>query len=195
MMDLRHEKQFLREKFKSVRRSMTPLQKEEYDRLILERLASLYQYRCSSLILTYVSKDIEVDTINLIKRVLSDNKRAAVPRCRAETREMDFYEIESLDQLEEGYFGVLEPDPARCPRVTDFSDSFCIVPGLAFDSSGFRLGYGKGFYDRFLQEYDGPTAGLCYSSCVRWKLPVGKYDKTVDLVVTEKFFRKTSRTI
>ena len=69
-------------------------------------------------------------------------------------------------------------------------NSLCVVPGMAFDCDGYRLGYGKGYYDRFLSGYHGVTAGICYSDCIRWKLPRGRFDRPVDILVTDKFFRK-----
>jgi 5-formyltetrahydrofolate cyclo-ligase len=66
---------------------------------------------------------------------------------------------------------------------------------MSFDIRGYRLGYGKGYYDRFLSGYNGTKVGLCYSNCVKWKLPNGKYDETVDILVTERYFRKIKNPI
>ena len=66
------------------------------------------------------------------------------------------------------------------------------VPGMVFDVSGYRIGYGKGYYDRFLSEFTGTTAGICYSNCVKWKMPRGFYDRSVDILVTDRYFRKCS---
>lgn len=186
--DVRETKDTLRRRFKSKRLLFTPQQKSEYDMMIFNRIIRLYQYKNSDIILTYVSKDIEVDTIRLIKKAVADGKRVAVPKCIDGTREMDFYFIKSLDDLEKGSFGVLEPKNI-CEKVTDFSEGFCIVPGMSFDTNGFRLGYGKGYYDRFLSRFKGATAGICYSCCVQWNLPRGKFDKPVDVLVTEKYIR------
>ncbi len=191
--DLKQEKTVLRERFRQLRRQMTPEQKLDCDRRILERITTLYQYPKARTILTYVSKEIEVDTLLLIERALSDGKCVAVPKCIESTREMEFYVIHSLSDLEPGYFGVQEPKVPPCRKLRDPENSICIVPGMAFDFKGFRLGYGKGFYDRFLSDYPGVTVGLCYSSCVQWSLPIGKYDRPVDMVVTEKYFRKTRK--
>ena len=192
MINLKLEKDRLRKKFREIRCAYSEEQKRKFDSQILRRLISLYQYKTASLILTYVSKDIEVDTIMLIEKALSDGKRVAAPKCVAGTRKMDFYYINSLDDLEKSTFGVLEPIVDRCEKVVDFSNGFCIVPGMSFDVRGFRLGYGKGYYDRFLSDFSGNTAGLCYSECVKWSLPSGKYDRAVDVLVTERYFRKTN---
>ncbi len=190
--DLKKAKNTLREKYRAVRSGFSPEQKLQYDRAILAKLVSLYQYKNARTVLTYVSKDIEVDTLMLIEKALSDGKKVAVPRCVEGTRLMEFYLISSLSQLESGCFGVLEPDVSRCRMLVDMARSICVVPGMSFDTRGYRLGYGKGYYDRFLQGYNGVTVGICYSDCVKWKLPTGKYDKPVDILVTEKYFRRNS---
>jgi len=195
MMNLKHEKERLRNECKNLRASFSEKQKKQYDKEIFKRLISLYQYRDSSLILTYVSKDIEVDTIKLIEKALSDGKQVAVPKCIAGTRNMDFYFITGFDCLEKSTFGVLEPITDICRRTESFENSVCIVPGMSFDIRGYRLGYGKGYYDRFLSGYNGTKVGLCYSNCVKWKLPNGKYDETVDILVTERYFRKIKNPI
>lgn len=190
--NIQETKKKLRECFKNKRLAFTSEQKLQYDIMIFQRITALYQYKNSDIIFTYVSKSIEVDTVELIKKALSDGKRVAVPRCIDGTREMDFYFIKSVNDLEKGSFGVLEPKTDVCEKVTDFSKGLCIVPGMSFDTGGYRLGYGKGYYDRFLSKFNGKTAGVCYSCCVKWNLPKGKYDRPVDILVTEKYIRKTT---
>lgn len=194
MMNIKSEKEKLRKKYRELRLAFTKEQKEEYDAAILDRVTSLVQYKQSRLILTYVSKDIEVDTLRLIDRALSQGKRVAVPKCIDGTRNMRFYYISGVHDLEKSTFGVLEPRIDVCAPADDTDGGFCIVPGMAFDSKGYRLGYGKGYYDRFLSDFDGVTAGLCYSDCIKWNLPRGRYDRAVDFIITERFFRKTDRT-
>ena len=104
---------------------------------------------------------------------------------------MEFYLIKSFNDLEVATFSVLEPKVNQCEKLTQFSQSVCIVPGLAFDIRGYRLGYGKGYYDRFLNKYDLPKFGICYTLCTQTKLINGKYDKPVDLLITDKYTHKT----
>lgn len=190
MRDIRQQKTKLRNECREIRLNMSEEKKRELDRKILERLVELYQYKNAGVIMTYVSKDIEVDTLNLIKRALADGKRVAVPKCIDGTYEMDFYFIKSLDDLEKRTFGVLEPKAGICRKMKSYKDCFCIVPGMLFDVWGYRIGYGRGYYDRFLANFTGSTAGICYSSCIRWRIPHGKYDKSVDILLTDKYFRK-----
>ena len=180
----------LRSQMKKQRANLEPAKKQELDRRIRERLFSLWQDKSCKQLLVYVSKEIEVDTLKLIEAALRDGKRVAVPRCITQDTQMEFYYIRSMQDLEKGTFGVWEPIPAKCEKVEDFRHALCIVPGLSFDAQGYRLGYGKGYYDRFLNGFDGVTAGICYSMCVKWELPHGYFDKPVDLLVTDRYFRK-----
>ena len=191
--DIRVVKNNLRNKFKSLRRNMPPKQKHRMDVEIQSRFLSLRQYHQNDILFTYVSKDIEVDTMAIIAAARANQKKVAVPRCIPGEIDMDFFFIQGEEDLEPGMFGVLEPVPGRCDKVTDFSRGLCIVPGLSFDAEGFRLGYGKGYYDRFLAKFQGTTVGLCYSNCTQWRLPHGRYDRPVDLLITDRYLRKTMR--
>jgi 5-formyltetrahydrofolate cyclo-ligase len=192
-VDIRSVKSNLREYYKTIRLEMTDMQKSEMDGLITQRITGLWQYKKCQTLLTYVSKDIEVDTINLINLALAEGKTVAVPRCIDGTRNMEFYQINSLeDDLLPGTFGVMEPEPQKCVKLTNYSNSLCIVPALCYDWKGFRLGYGKGYYDRFLDTYNGFIVGIVYSNCVRRSLPHGRFDRPVNLLVTENYIRRTS---
>ncbi|WP_312694050.1 5-formyltetrahydrofolate cyclo-ligase [Caproiciproducens sp.] len=191
--NIREIKINLRARYRQFRERLGEDQKIALDSTIQSRLLALREYAAADTIFTYVSKPIEVDTIALIKAALANHKLVAVPRCVPNTYDMQFYYITSLDDLEKGTFGVLEPVVSRCRSVTDFSRGFCIVPGLSFDAQGYRLGYGKGYYDRFLAEFGGDTVGICYSGCVQWNLPHGYYDRPVDILITEKYIRRVAK--
>ncbi len=184
--DIRPIKAELRSRYKKLRMGLSPAAKDEMDLKILNRMMNLWQYRDSETILTYVSTAIEVDTRRLIEKSIEAGKKVAVPRCVPGTREMEFYLIHSLDELSAGTFGVLEPDPQKSALLEDFSEGLCIVPALAFDFQGYRLGYGKGYYDRFLARFGGSTVGMCYDSCMARSLPAGRYDRPVNLIVTQR---------
>ncbi len=188
MKNVQKLKASLRQQYRAIRSSMSEEEKKLCSRRILARLTGLYQYRNADIIITYVSKNPEVDTWHLIQRAFSDGKKVAVPKCRSQGK-MDFYLISSQDDLEVSTFGIFEPKVNQCERLDVFENCFCIVPGMAFDASGYRLGYGGGYYDRFLSVFPGATAGLCYSRCVKWSLPRGYYDKPVDVLVTDRYFR------
>ena len=91
----------------------------------------------------------------------------------------------SLDDVKIGAFGVREPDVNFCTLVDDYTNAICIVPAIAFDKSGYRLGYGKGYYDRFLCNFDGISIGISYDECITQKLCVDSFDIPVDYIVTQ----------
>lgn len=183
----------LRLKYRGLRENLTEGEKLRLDSEIQSRLLSLREYSQANTIFTYISKELEVDTQAIIQAAWANQKRVAVPRCIPGTRDMEFYYIRSWQDVERASFGVMEPVPEQCERVSDESRGFCLVPGFSFDVQGFRLGYGGGYYDRFLSRFGGFTVGVCYSFCVQWNLPHGYYDRSVDLLVTEKYVRRTSK--
>ncbi len=191
--NIREVKNSLRLSSRAFREGMDAQGKAKADQAILHRLVSLREYGEAQWIYTYVSKTIEVDTLELIRRALAAGKHVAVPRCVPGTREMEFYEIRSLEELAPGAFGVLEPVPGRSRLMEEDTGGLCVVPGLSFDSQGYRLGYGKGYYDRFLSRFHGVTVGACYNGCVRRMLPHGYFDRPVDILVTECAIRNISQ--
>lgn len=186
VIDIRPIKKKLRADAREMRRSMSPESKQTLDRKIKNRLLNLWSVREAQTVLCYVSTDIEVDTREFIDALLQMGKRVAVPRCEGEKGEMNFYYINSLDELSPGSFGVDEPDPQKNIMVGKTQGSACIVPAFMFDKKGYRLGYGKGYYDRYLSRYEGSTIGICYEENLQEELFHGKYDRAVDLVVTDR---------
>lgn len=186
-VDLRPIKQNMREQVKQRRLSIPDEKKAKADQRIAQRLKRLREYQACSLVLTYVSKPIEVDTHGFIRFALEDGKCLAAPCCMRDSR-MQFYSFTDMAQLEKRTFGVLEPDIQRCGLVLPehMDGSICIVPALMYDLSGFRLGYGGGYYDRFLATYGGLKVGIIYEKDLRRRLWHGRYDVPVDLIVTEK---------
>ena len=180
----------LREKYRQIRENLKPFYQKIMDEKILKKLTSLRKYKNSDVVFTYISKSIEVDTYGIIRKCWKDGKKVAAPACDKETRTMKFYFINSFDDLEKGTFGLLEPNEEKCKEVRDFSSGLCIVPGFAFDFKAYRLGYGYGYYDRFLQHFGGTTVGICYSNCITQNLPHGRYDKPVDIVVTNSYIKE-----
>ena len=191
--NIKEVKTGLRGKYRRLREDLSEEEKLRLDSEIQSRLLSLREYSQADTVFTYISKELEVDTLAIVQAAWANHKRVAVPRCIPGTRDMEFYYIRSWQDLERASFGVMEPIVQRCERVEDESRGFCLVPGFSFDVQGFRLGYGGGYYDRFLSRFGGFTVGVCYSFCVQWNLPHGYYDRSVDLLVTEKYVRRTSK--
>lgn len=189
--DIREYKNNLRNKNKELRTNLAQSRKSELDDKIFRKVISLRAYKSASMIITFVSTPIEVDTHRLIEYSLQNGKTVVVPKCIAGTRDMAFYRITSMDDLEVATFSVLEPKTDICRKVTDFRNSVCIVPGLVFDMKGNRLGYGKGYYDRFLKNYKQKTVGICYAFSTVNKLITGRFDKPVNFLITDKYIKRT----
>lgn len=186
-VDIREIKKGLREEIKAFRRALAPEQKGRLDRRIAHHVLRMHQFRACKTILLYMSTPIEVDTKTIIKVALEQKKQVALPRCVDGTRHMEFYLIRSLSDLEKGTFGVLEPKTSL-QKLSDFRESICVVPALSYDRQGFRLGYGGGYYDRFLGQYPGFCVGMVYGQNLRDRLPHGRFDRPVGMIVTERGF-------
>lgn len=187
--EIKAQKNELRAGMKKMRRELDIEKKTDLDADIQSRVLAHRSYIYADVVFTYVSTENEVDTFGIIHAAWASSKRVAVPKCEKDSNEMRFYIIESESDLKPGYFGILEPDPEKCREETNYSRGLCIVPGLSFDAEGYRLGYGKGYYDRFLKQFGGTSVGLCYSSGVKWKLPRSAYDVPVDIISTERYLR------
>lgn len=190
-IDIRQYKNELRSFIKDERRNLSPEVKAQLDGGIARNVFRLYQYRAAKTVLVYVSMPIEVDTYRIIEGAWRDGKRVAVPRCIPDTRLMEFHYINSFDDLSPGSFGVPEPDESMT-TVDRYDGCLMLLPALSLDYLGFRLGYGKGYYDRYLSRYTGACVGICYSSDIRRHMYHGRFDRPVDVIVTEKWIKDVS---
>ena len=184
-VDLRVVKKELRAEMRAIRRNMIPPLRAEKNRLIFQRLIRLPQYQKAHTIITYVSTELEVDTRQLMERAWQDGKKVVVPRCVAGTRNMEMCYIDSMDDLEPGAYNIPEPKQS-CKLCHEWKGSLCIVPAFCNDRKGYRLGYGGGYYDRFLSQYSGWTVGINCSECVRDELQPGRYDVPIQMLLTER---------
>ncbi len=185
-MQVSETKRELRAFFKQKRKNM--LSKEEKDLAILNNIKADNIYNKIDDAFIYVSSEIEVDTKSLISQMLSDGIKVAVPVSYPKDRSMAFYYINSLSELRPGNYGILEPDEKKAKKASFDENTVCFVPALSFDKNGFRLGFGKGYYDRFLSSFNGITVGLCYEECICEKLIHDNFDRRVQSVMTEKGF-------
>lgn len=189
-IDLREYKNQLREQAKARRRSLDKNEKAVLDNGILSNVLRMREYKKCTTLYIYVSTAIEVDTRSIINAALKDGKRVAVPRCIPETRNMTFHYIKDISDLTPGTFSVLEPS-ADMPIADDYKNSLMLVPAMTIDRFGYRLGYGKGYYDRYVAGYTGVTAGLCYMQDLKYKLMHGRFDRKLDYIITEKYIKRT----
>lgn len=178
-----------RKLYKSVRSSLSSSERAEFDKRIFARFANFFVSDQYNLYLIYVSVGDEADTLNIINYLLNNNKRVAVPVCN--DKDMFFYEIRSLDELCAGKFGIPTVNTDLSEKIDEYKDAICIVPGICFDNYGNRIGYGGGYYDRFLSANPVKTVGLCYERCMCNSLPSENFDKSVDYILTESCLRNS----
>lgn len=176
-------KREFRKELKSKRKNIE--KKAQNDEFIRENLICSDLYLDAKQVLFYASLDDEINIDECINDALLLGKRAALPVCADDNGNMEFYYINTMDDLKSGSFGVREPDINKCEKVTDFSDSICVVPAIAYDKNGYRLGYGKGYYDRFLKNNALISVGVCYNELIEDNLPRDEYDIPVNYVITQ----------
>ena len=180
------EKQRLREERLAARETLSEQERTVLGGCITQKLLATPEYAEAATVLTYVSVSSEVSTRMFIEGALRDGKTVAVPRCLPGHR-LEFVAITSLDQLVPAPFNLLEPakDLSALTEV-QMSNAICIVPALLVDTKGYRLGYGAGFYDRFLSTYSGKKICLAYQQNLsKTMLPHTEFDVPVDMIITE----------
>jgi len=183
----REQKAEIRRNVRLERRSIPSGEKEELDRAICGKFLSLASYRYADTLLIYAPIDGEIDVMPIARAAWEAGKRVAFPVCDPETRTMVFRCVDSEDRLAKRHFGIPEPsdsDPAIDPESP--GTAVCVLPGLVFDRGGFRVGYGGGYYDRFLSLFRGTKVGLVYSKFLIDSAPRGRFDTAADALVTEK---------
>ena len=174
------DKQALRCQIREKKRAMT----EEQILSASQRLGTLFAqsplYRQAKTIYGYLPYNQEVRTVPMLQRALQEGKRVAVPKVYGD--EMRFIYLEDLSAVEKGYAGI--PEPVADGPVADDPTALVLMPGLAFDHEGHRIGYGGGCYDKFLaQEPNHPTLALCYDFQMMEHLDTEEFDIPVDCVL------------
>ncbi len=174
------DKQALRREIREKKRAMTQEQIREASRRLGELLAASDLYKNAKTIYGYLPYNQEVRTTPMLERAIREGKRVAVPKVYGS--EMRFIYLDDLSQTERGYAGI--PEPVADAPVAEDLTALVLMPGLAFDPQGHRIGYGGGFYDRFLaREPDHPTLALCYGFQMVEHLQTEEFDIPVDCVL------------
>jgi 5-formyltetrahydrofolate cyclo-ligase len=186
--DLRILKQELRRRAESARQTQTD--KDSLSRAICDRFAALPEYSAAGAVMLYIGVRSEVRTQPLLSAAVAQGKRVVVPYCVG--NELELFLLESLDELAPGIYGIPEPRPDLLAlpgkRVDPAQIDLVMVPGVAFDRRGGRLGHGKGYYDRFLPRLrpDALAVGVAFECQLVPEVPMLPGDVFMDLVITEK---------
>jgi 5-formyltetrahydrofolate cyclo-ligase len=190
------ERQALRRLILAARDAMPAMDRGRRSRIIFEHLWLLPEFARADLIFSYVAFRSEVETVPLIRRCLAAGKQVAVPLTRSRPPRLEAYRLLDVDRdLVPGYRGIPEPDPRRLPRVAPGELALVLLPGSVFDRQGGRLGYGGGYYDRFLSTA-APAAlriGLAFELQVVASVPLEPHDQRLDFLITEEGVTRISR--
>jgi len=180
-------KKLIREKILRIRNSLTNEEIKNYSDKIIDALIDSEFFKQSNNIMCYVSFNSEVYTHQFISKAIENGKNISVPYVDPINKIMLPCNINSIDELVIGHYGILSPDQKNLKSIDPKSIDLVIVPGAAFDREGYRVGYGGGYYDKFLPtlKKDAKKVGLAFSFQLIDKVPHEKYDIPVDFIITE----------
>ena len=178
------DKKALRKQIREKKRAMSAAQIDRASNRLGELFADCQLYRDAKTIYGYLPYNQEVRTVPMLQRALEEGKHVAVPKVYGD--EMKFIYLDDLSQVESGYAGI--PEPIADGPVADDPQALVLMPGMAFDPQGHRIGYGGGFYDKFLAAEPGhPTVALCYDFQMLPQLQTQEHDIPVDAVLWAGF--------
>ena len=183
------DKKALRKEYFELRDKIPTDKRIKKSQKIFEILKANEAYQKANIIFIYASFHSEVYTHEFIKLALEDKKIICLPVVISD-QEMEVFQIHSMDQLKKDNFGILSPDPNSCSKVLPEEIDLALIPLLAFNAQGYRLGYGKGYYDRYLPQLKATCnkIGIAFSEQFSKELPVSIYDYPLDHILTENGF-------
>ncbi|CCP22280.1 5-formyltetrahydrofolate cyclo-ligase [Bacillus velezensis UCMB5036] len=164
---------------------MTESEWEKKCRSMRETLFSLKEWKQARVIAVTISTRLEIPTRPIIEQAWKEKKQVCIPKCFPQTGAMEFRTFSAYDQLETVYAGLSEPIESLTEKAAQKDIDLVIVPGVAFDREGFRIGYGGGYYDRYLSGYKGRTVSLLFDCQLTDRIPRMPHDIPVDKIVTE----------
>lgn len=182
-MDIFERKKNLRNEVKKKASLLTSEYCAKADSLIEEKVLNLNEYENAKTCFFFVGLGAEPNTKGIIQKALDDKKVVGVPRCLSDSI-MEVYEISSLEDLEEGMYGILEPKKGL-RKLNPKEIDFALIPCVTADLKGNRLGHGKGYYDRFLKKTKAFTCIICRRKLISEDIPMDKNDVKIDLVITD----------
>jgi len=176
----------------TARNNLSLIERQEASRKITEKILNLTAYRKADIVLGFIGYGSETDTIPFLETAVGDGKKVYCPVSK-ENGTMEFYRFRSRGELTEGYKKIPEPSVVEERFETDILENeelfpiFMLMPGVAFDEKKHRIGYGKGFYDRYLANFRPEcVAAVCFECQIVEDILAEEFDVLPDLVVTEK---------
>jgi 5-formyltetrahydrofolate cyclo-ligase len=187
MEDIRKLKKETRKEMINLLESISPVVKKAKDKMIEDNLLDLKEYREAKNVMLFASFRNEVDTFPIIKGALKSKQNVVLPRVNSADKELELYLIRDVEELSPGYADIPEPAPDDTRAFPAKNIDLIMVPGLAFDSGGRRLGYGGGYYDRLIDRLGSKPnlVAIAYSEQIISNVPATERDKKVNIIVTD----------
>ncbi|CDQ18001.1 5-formyltetrahydrofolate cyclo-ligase [Halobacillus karajensis] len=175
----------LRFKGKNILQNISAQDREKMEAKMLDHLFESDLWRKARVVGITLSQSHEWSTETIIQEGWNEGKKMAVPKCFPENKQMRFYHFFDYDQLERVYFGLREPKPDQSSLVEKNTIDLLLVPGLLYDDRGYRIGYGGGYYDRFIEGFQGRTLMIASDQQKCSSIPYEEFDQRVEYILTE----------
>ncbi|MFB1080670.1 5-formyltetrahydrofolate cyclo-ligase [Jeotgalibacillus sp. JSM ZJ347] len=179
------DKKMIRQQMLDQLKNLPEDRKVLYTNYIHELVMLSPEWKQSKVIALTISRDPEIDTTILINKALEQGKKVCVPKCEPSSKRLDFHYIQSLNDAEPSFYGLLEPK-SHLPIAEKSDIDLVVVPGLAFSETGYRIGFGGGYYDRFLKDYNGECISMAYSFQMTVNQFAESFDMPVKRIMTER---------
>ena len=178
------DKKILRKDILEKLKTINSKERLSFEKAIYNKLFENENFKKAKCIALTIPFGTEINTYPIIEKLLNEGKTVCSPICEKESRNMIFYKINSLDELVEGYYGIKTPPEKKENIVEKDMIDLILVPGVGFDKDNYRIGFGGGYYDRYLKDYQGYTISLAFKDQIIDKVPINEFDLPVNLVIT-----------
>lgn len=188
-------KKTLRSQLLEIRNNISETDRINKSKIIIDKLMATHEYKNATNIMAFASFGTEVNTHDFIKTALSSGKRIILPISIKEDRSLFLQEITNFDELKPSTYGILEPEKKE--NFDRKKLDLVIVPGVAFDHRGFRMGYGGGYYDRFLSSLDKRTkiVAINFEELYVYRVIISRFDMKVPVLITDRKIRNFQRRV
>lgn len=181
---MNYDKNSLRKYEKSRRKNLSSIEKKRIDKIICENLLASDAFKQAEIIFAFSPLEIEIDITSVLEASLRE-KKLALPKCYSKNKKMAFYLIKSLSELKISEYNILEPLEDKDNEIMPNENTLIIVPGLVFSKNGERVGFGVGYYDRYLADNKAKTISICYEKSIVDRIETNIYDIRIDEIITE----------
>ncbi|MBP1950897.1 5-formyltetrahydrofolate cyclo-ligase [Virgibacillus litoralis] len=178
----------LRKNAISMLKSLSEAERKNIEEKLTQNIVNSDFWKQSAVVGITISNGFEWNTKPIIEIAWQEGKSICVPKCQPKERKLEFYKINTYDQLEVVYYNLLEPIPEKTEKIDKRVIELLIVPGLLFDDNGFRIGFGGGYYDRFLSDFSNKKVSIASNKQIVGELPSEPFDIPVDKIITESGF-------